>query len=308
MSREKIIINFPSNLGDVIICLLVLDRIRAHYPQGYIAAIASPKTREFLLRNSFIDDVIIFDKLWSFKQKMRFSFSLRGKYDTIVDLKNSFLPVVLGTKRRTPFCRKNLKGVHAKEVYLKVIDNLVPKKQSIRGDFILDDEEKRKWQSLQPGPFLFIACTSNSKLKFYPYDYLKKLVEVLKEDYPLVILGENKDRLFYKDILDMEGVVDLVGKTTMGDVHYLLKNYARLLLCVDSCIMHLGSYLNLPTVALFGATDPDRYGPWSDKATVLVNKSVACVPCLKAVCSFNRECMQIPSQNVKEAIASVWQT
>ena len=303
---KNIIINFPTNIGDTILGLPVLDKIKANYPEGKITAIVSGRTKDFLMRNNFIDEVVFFDKQWKFREKAKFAFYLRGKFDIMVDLKNSFLPVILSAKKRSPFLRRYPKNTHIKDKYLSLVKKIAPAGIKSRSDFILSDEEKNKWDKLSISPSLFIACTSLTMVKNYPYEYLKKAVKSLGEKYPIVILGSQKDREFYKDILSLEGVRDLVGETRMVDVFYLLRNYARVLLAVDSSILHMGSYLNIPLVGLFGPTHPDRSRPYSDKHSVLQNEGLPCLPCEKGSCDFNYECMKIDSERIIAAIGKLW--
>lgn len=300
--NKKIIINFPTNIGDTVIGLPVLDRLKTNYPQGKITAITSPKTEVFLKQNTFIDHTIIFCKKWGIKQKILFALSLAGKYDIFVDLKNSFLPVISGAKIKTPFIRKFPKNTPAKDMYLNLIKKFTSQDAKTKSEFIITEEEKNKWHSRNFSPVIFIACSSLSSKKRYPYVHLKAVVQNLKQTYPLVILGEKADRTFYKDILSEEGVVDLVGKTSISDIFYLLKNYARLIICVDSSIMHIASYLNLPIVALFGPTSANNYGPWSDNYIILQNKTLSCCPCESSQCKINHECMNITLKEIKEAI------
>lgn len=304
--NERILINFPTNLGDAIISLPVLDMIRASYPISKITAIASPRTREFLLRNAFIDEVVVFDKFWRPVHKMRFSLSLRGQYDIAVDLKNSFLPILLGAKRSTPFRRKITQKMRAKDIYLKIIERFAKVKDPKKSDFIFTEDEIRKWDDLELSPSLFIACSSRSNLKKYPQPLLKEVVSELCGKFPIVILGEERDRKFYGDILSIEGVTDLVGQTKLHDIAYLFRKYAKLLLCVDSSVLHLGSYLNIPLVALFGPTDPVKYGPWSEKFTVLRREDLECVPCQHARCKLHYDCMQIDPKEVIKAVKELW--
>jgi ADP-heptose:LPS heptosyltransferase len=298
----SIIINFPTNLGDTIISLPILDRLKTNFPESKITAIVSPQTKEFLLRNTFIDEVVVFDKAWKLRQKMRFSFSLRGKYDLIVDLKNSLLPVILGVKKRTPFCRNYPKDIHAKDMYLKLVQKIAPIFQNTKSTFLLEKKEKEKWSNLNLTKAIFVACSARSSIKCYSYSHLKEVInQLLKKGYSIVVLGTKEEVHFYKDILSLKGVIDLVGETKMSDCFYLLEKYASLVLCVDSALMHLASYLNLPIVALFGPTNIKRYSPWSANYVVLYRKDLNCVFCEKSFCE-NPRCMEILPQKVIEAI------
>ena len=304
---KDILINLPTNLGDVILALPTLDRLRASYPDSKLTAVVSPKTKDFVVRNNFIDEVVIFNKLWKTKQKMRFSLDLRGKYEVVVDFKNSLLPIILGARKHTPFIRRFPKNTHIKEKYLSLIEKLAPAKALSKSEFTLNDSEKKKWDSLGLSKSIFIACGSLSPLKEYPYEYLKEVVESLKKKHKIIILGTKKNRTVYKDILLLEGVFDLVGKTEMIDVYYLLKNWGQVVLGVDSSITHLASYLDIPVVAIFGPTSYERSQPWSKGSIVLQREDLDCLPCEKANC-FNIKCMRIEPQKVIKAIEQVAQS
>ena len=298
---ERIIFNFPTNLGDTILALPVLDKVKSSYPQAKITAIVSPKTKEFLLRNNFIDDVAVFDKRWRIREKMRFCRDLKGKYDLIIDFKNSLLPFLLGIRRRTPFWRKSCKDMHMKDEYLSLVRKITSQNTVIKkSSFLLTPQEEEKWHRENIPPSIFVGCSSRSAVKRYPY--LKEVIIDLVKDYPSVIVGRNEDREFYKDILKIRGVIDLVGKTTMSEVFFLLENYAILFLGVDSALLHLASYIDLPIVAIFGPTSSLRYGPWSTKSIVLRNENLLCSPCGRSICPYNSDCMKISPHRVIEAV------
>ena len=303
---KAIIVNFPTNLGDAILALPVLDRLRTNYLKAKITAIVSPRTKDFFLRNNFIDEVILFDKQWPAKQKLLFSFSLRGKYDLFIDLKNSFLPIISGAKKKTPMLRFFPKNLHIKEKYLLLIKRFGKLKSTKKCQFILTKSEKKQWEQLNLKPSFFIACSSLSPMKSYPYDLLKKLLKKISGKYSVVVLGEKRDRSFYKDILSLRDVIDLVGKTRMVDVFYLLKNYARILLGVDSSVLHLGSYLNIPIIAIFGPTHPKRSLPYSEKSLVITNQHLSCLHCEKGDCNLRNECMKIDPDRITKAIEQLW--
>jgi ADP-heptose:LPS heptosyltransferase len=219
-----------------------------------------------------------------------------------VDLKNSLLPIILGVKKRTPFYRNYPKDIHAKDCYLKLIQKIAPLPQNTKSEFLLEKEEKEKWGNLSLNKAIFVACSSRSSIKCYSYSHLKEVIhKLLKKDYPIVILGTKEEVHFYKDILSLKGVIDLVGKTKMSDCFYLFKKYASLVLCVDSALMHLASYLNLPIVALFGSTNIKRYAPWSSNCKVIYREDLDCIFCEKSFCE-NPRCMQIPPYRVIEVV------
>ena len=303
---RKIIINFPTNIGDAVLGFPALDKIKFNYQKAEITAIVSPRTKRFLKRNTFIDKTILFNKRWPIRQKIKFIMSLRGKFDLIIDFKNSFLPVLLGINKRTSFIRPYPKNMHIKNKYLALVDRLCLKDGEKRADFYLSPQEQKRWNDVDLEPSLFIACSSLTSIKSYPYTYLKKVVESLVKEIPVVILGQESDRKFYKDILSIQGVVDLVGKTALHEVVYLMKNYSNVLLAVDSSILHIGGYLNIPIVAFFGPTHPDRSAPFSDKFIILRNDELSCIACEKSKCMADYKCMDIAPERAIEAVKKLW--
>lgn len=302
---KKIIINFPTNIGDTIISLPVVDKIRANYPDSVITAIASARTIDFLKRNSFINEVIRFDKAWKVTEKIKFSFSLRNKFDIFIDLKHSFLPIIAASPKHTPFKRKQISGILAKDAYIKTIEHLAPKPAGEKSFFRLLNDEEMRWQQMKLQDSIFIACASRSSLKQYPGDYLRSVIETLSKRARVVILGEDSDKAYYKEIAKQKGIIDLVGKTRLYDIAYLLTRYAKLLLCVDSSILQLASYYDIPTVAIFGPTDQKRYGPWAKKSIVLRQESLSCAPCQTANCYRDNECMEISPTQVLDAVEEI---
>ncbi|MBC7293651.1 MAG: lipopolysaccharide heptosyltransferase II, partial [Thermoleophilia bacterium] len=65
--------------------------------------------------------------------------------------------------------------------------------------------------------------------------------------------------------------------------------------------MHVASALGIPTVAVFGPTDPAATGPLGC-ATTVVQEPVECSPCKLRHCPIDHRCMQrVSAERVAEA-------
>lgn len=305
MRVHRILINFPTNIGDTILALPSLDLIKGSYPQAKITAIATSNTQDFLKRHYFLDEVVLYNKQWPLREKIRFCLSLKNKYQLIVDFKNSLLPIILGVKRRTPFIRRKrfFSKIHSKDRYINLVAHLLKEKRVKKGEFFLEEGEKKKWDSLELNKAIFVATSSRSSLKVYPQENLREVIASLSKKFLIVLIGEKEEKDYYQGVSLFNNIINLVGQTTIFDIYYLLKKFALLLLSVDTSILHLGSYLNVPIVALFGPTSHFQFGPWSDKSLVLFNKEIKCRPCELSTCKFNYECMRgINPQDVVKAV------
>jgi len=78
--------------------------------------------------------------------------------------------------------------------------------------------------------------------------------------------------------------VNRVGKTKLSELIVALQG-CRLLVTNDTGTMHLAAALGVPTVSLFGSTEPSLTGPLGDQHRVL-RHHVPCSPCFKRECPF----------------------
>jgi len=88
-----------------------------------------------------------------------------------------------------------------------------------------------------------------------------------------------------REIRAPQGLEPLVaaGETSIGMLAALIARTA-LFLSIDTGTMHMASALGVPTVALFGPTDPGHHGPYGPPgSTVVLTSGVPCSPCKKPV-------------------------
>lgn len=118
------------------------------------------------------------------------------------------------------------------------------------------------------------------------------------------IVGTQRDSAVAQEILrhvQEARIRDLTGKTTLAELIDELLTH-RLVLTNDTGTMHLAAMLGIPTVALFGSTEPSLTGPMGEGHTILRHK-VECSPCFLRECPLDFRCMQaITPGEVVEAI------
>lgn len=82
----------------------------------------------------------------------------------------------------------------------------------------------------------------------------------------------------------------LQGKTSLGELLGVLSELS-FFLANDSGPMHLAAALGIPTLAVFGPTDPGETGPLGPRAR-FVREPVDCSPCLYRDCPIDHRCME----------------
>jgi heptosyltransferase-2 len=105
------------------------------------------------------------------------------------------------------------------------------------------------------------------------------------------LLGPSDSEEMAVTVAEVAGcpVPSLVGR----DRPALLPRLLTRLSCLvsgDTGVAHLAAALRVPTVTLFGPTDPRRTAPRARTARVLCRR-VACAPCFLAECPIDHVCM-----------------
>lgn len=100
-------------------------------------------------------------------------------------------------------------------------------------------------------------------------------------------------------------VENRIGKTTLDG---LIDGVSAcdMLLTNDTGTMHLAAFLGVPTVAVFGSTEPALTSPLGDFHEILRRK-VDCSPCFRRTCPIDFRCMtRIEPAEVSEAMNRIW--
>jgi ADP-heptose:LPS heptosyltransferase len=147
------------------------------------------------------------------------------------------------------------------------------------------------------------AATYQSKS--WPSEKFLELARILGEEHRLCVLllwgpGE-------------EEAADEIGRSIPGTVKApptgiarlgALIGTLRLLVGCDSGPKHLAVIQGIPTVTLFGPTDPHIWDPMTDRHRVLYDP-VECSPCRKQECIPNRCCAEIEPRRVADEVMDV---
>ncbi|MBV8815396.1 MAG: lipopolysaccharide heptosyltransferase II [Verrucomicrobia bacterium] len=140
------------------------------------------------------------------------------------------------------------------------------------------------------------------------WPYFAEAAKCLSERHGLQwhIFGTAKEQPLGTEIASQLGAaaVNLVGKTTLAELIAELSR-CRLLLTNDTGTMHLAAHLGVPTVAIFGSTEPALTGPIGAGHTIIRHR-VECSPCFLRTCPIDFRCMRrISVEEVVQAVEKV---
>jgi ADP-heptose:LPS heptosyltransferase len=92
----------------------------------------------------------------------------------------------------------------------------------------------------------------------------------------------------------------------LGELVALI-NRSALVVCNDSGPMHIAGVLNIPTIALFGPSDPHIWAPVGERNITLACAPMECMPCDQKHCPYEgNHCMtRISVDEVKRAVGRI---
>ena len=103
------------------------------------------------------------------------------------------------------------------------------------------------------------------------------------------------------------GCTNLIGKTSLAELIEKLSQ-CRLLLTNDTGTMHLAAFLGVPSVSIFGSTEPELTGPLGPDHRVL-RHHVECSPCFLRECPIDFRCMKaVQADEAVEAVLALLRT
>ncbi len=133
------------------------------------------------------------------------------------------------------------------------------------------------------GSIIVVHAGGGREIKQWNLDRFAEIANRLaaSRDAAIVLSGDAGDRALVDAVkAALEPAVrcvDLAGRADLVTLAAVLTR-ANLLVTGDTGPMHLAAALDVPVVAVFGPSDPTRWGPFSPRARV-VRVSLPCSPC-----------------------------
>jgi len=324
-------------LGDFILALPVLSNLNKSLRHSRLVIMGFPRILELVEKRYYADEVLSID------QKGMASFYVRdGSLDIPLShfFKQFGLVVVfgkeeggalLGNLRRV--CGGQLLSINSFPLggeRIHLTDHLL--RELRRYHFPIGDttprlyltEKDREWaknfyesKGLSPGErakTVVLHPGSGSKKKSWPLDRFLDLLNYLQKNVGSKILavigpaeGGEIERAFEKMKWEMGPDAPLLAKGfSLPELASLIEG-CRVFIGNDSGITHMAAALGIPTLALFGPTDPKVWAPRGENVTI-VAPEIPCCPCSREQffeCQLNDCIKGIKLTDVLESLAKL---
>lgn len=315
---QRILVKEVNWLGDLVMSLPALRAIRAAWPEAHLAVLVKKELASFFDGAAWIDDVIAYTVghgLSGLGDRRRIVGEIRSRhFDLGVLFPNSFESAlwltIAGVPRRAGYLAdargamlthkispsRHSLTAHQVHYWMAMVRATLGAAGSV-DEFGLDvdtahREKMRRWletkrkraarlYALAPG-------AAYGPAKEWPAARYAALIDLFaeREGAECVLVGAPSERARCEEVAarSKSGAMVAAGETNVGELIALL-SLSDGFVGNDSGCMHLAGALGIPTVAVFGSTNPARTSPLGPRTRVVYRK-LECSPCLARTCRF----------------------
>lgn len=322
---KRILIIKLRGIGDVILSTGIIKNLLAEFPGARIDYLTEKPSRAALTGIKEINEILLLERK-SNTQKLKLIMEIRKrKYDLVFDFfsnpTTALITFFSGARYRAGFPYRgrkyayNLFGpeerqkYHSADLHFKTLEELGIKVNSRELLFALTKEEKIfadsffKESGLSDKAVIGISPSGgwNSK-KCDPKKFAEFALAVHRRYNSELLLvwgpGDYNDADSIKSTLPVNSY--MAPPTTIKQMAALMGNCSAVI-ANDSGPMHISAAMGVPTLALFGPTDPALQGPYGEKNETVRLDSLECINCNLTECPRNQECFNdMPASLVLE--------
>jgi heptosyltransferase-2 len=315
--QGPLVVRSPNWLGDAVMALPAVRNLKTMLPDEPLAVAAPEKLAALWRRCPFVDRVI------ALRQPKNLPVTAaelaRGKFGTAVLLPNSLRSAAeawrAGIPQRAGYARgarsfflthpvavpvRNPARLHQRYYYLDLV-------AALGGPTEASLPKLRKQPTVVSGlRRLVLAICPGAEYgpaKRWPVENFVTVARhfIATRNAKIILLGAAGDVPIAEEFArHLPGIENRVGRTSLSEFMVTLVS-ARLVICNDSGAMHVASALGVPTLAVFGSTEPQLTGPLGLRSRVL-RHHVPCSPCFLRECPLDFACMK--SLTPESAIAA----
>jgi heptosyltransferase-3 len=355
---RRILVVMTRRIGDVLLSTPVIRSLRQAWPQAEIDVLVFTGTEGVLLGNPDINRILTVAPRAALGEHLRLLAKLWRRYNLALSLLAGDRPtlyaaiaaryrvglVVPGAKHRwkTALLSQTAEldnlGTHTVLMHLKLVESLGiapcyevvvawrPADERQLAELLPFDPQQESYAVLHVHPMY--------AYKMWRTDAWVELANWLHQQGLRVVLtgGNGTEELQYIErllALMPAGTTSVASRTGLGGVACLLSR-ARAYVGPDTVVSHMAAALGTPTVALFGPSNPVKWGPWPAgyrqnsnpyrmrgtqrvNNVVLVQGSGDCVPCMEEGCerhlaSLSKCLQELPVSSVIGALQELWRT
>lgn len=335
----KIVVRGANWIGDAVMTIPALRRLRKIYPDAAISLHTRAWAEGVFRDADFIDEIITIEGRGSVRSIIDQSRALRERnFDLAIVFPNSFESALVTRLARIPtragysteqrgFLLTNRLEVpawknesHESQYYLHLVDSLGAEGEPDERSELQVSSERRSEarnklvdEGVRSGRKLIGigAGSTNSVAKRWPAQSFSQLADLLaiEQDADVVFLGNENEADVSRAIIgcSREKHVDLTGRTDLAMATAILKEL-DLFVSNDMGLAHIAAAVGTPTIVIFGPTNENTTRPLGQHVEI-IREPVECSPCMLRECPIDHRCMtRISPERVFETASKMLET
>jgi heptosyltransferase II len=311
LSPFRILVRSSNWLGDAVMSAEAVRRIRRGRPDAHVTILTRAKLADFWRLVPEVDELIT---IGPGDSVFRVASKIRGRFDVAVVFPNSVRTAFEAWLARIP-----RRVGYARPLRRFLLNQFIPEPSAPRplqhqsGHYLriakqigADMVEKLdEMENPVPEPMVAGLCPGAEYGPAKRWTEFGAAARRLSERNRLhwLIFGTAQEKPIGAVLMSALGknATDLTGRTSLAELASQLRR-CRVLLTNDTGTMHLASFLGVPTVAIFGSTEPALTGPLGS-GHIIIRHHVECSPCFLRECPLDFRCMK--AVTVDEVIDAV---
>lgn len=316
---KKILCIKPRGIGDIILSTIILENLKSHFPSADIDYLTEGFARQSLINNPLVNKILVMGKT-EFPLKAALKIR-KEKYDLVLDLwsnpRSAQITFLSGVKYRAGFAYRGRKYAynilatssrgkcHSAEHNLEILKALnipvVSKKVSYytsQDDRNFAEDFFRSKDLSDANGVLGIIPAGGWESKRCDKEKWVEIINAFNAKYGFRTLilwgpGDEADSQYIRE------KIPSVIPAPPVDINKLSALIQKCTLCIanDSGPMHISAALGIPTIGLFGPTDPAGHGPYSPVGRYIRKEDLFCINCNLLTCPYDHECLKQLSVN-----------
>lgn len=311
---RKILCIKPRGIGDIVNSTIIIDNLKNFFPSATIDYLVEPFATHAVEYLPEVNKVInMKNREFPLKVALRIR---KEKYDLLLDTwcnpRTAQISFLSGVKYRVGFAYRGREYAynilatsargksHSAEHNLEILNPLnipvVSKRihYQIPDDIINDGKKFINANFKGNTKIIGIIPAGGWKSKRCDAEKWVEIINALSNKYSVQFLilwgpGDEQDATYIKENTGENCV--LAPNTSLIEMSGLIKN-CDIILANDSGPMHISAAMNIPTLGIFGPTDPEAHRPYAENSDYIIKDDLDCIICNKFECPFNHECMR----------------
>lgn len=352
---RRILVVATLRIGDVLLTTPLIRSLRRAWPQAKITVLVFAGTEGILQNNPDIDGIIAVSRRPTLFEHLHLLWRLWRSYDLAISTmtndratlyariggKHAVGALDAGAKHQwkrnllSQYSETEIVNTHTVLNYLRLADLLgIQRCQEVvmgwQAENIVSVRSAIPFD-VEVVPYVVLHAFPMYIYKAWRQDAWVELARWLEQNGMRIVLTGGNDSEEMANVKALQqlmpaGTVNVAGEFGFSEVAYLLSK-ARAYVGPDTVVTHLAAAVGTPTVALFGPSNPVKWGPWPKGYgrgeepyrmvgtqhvgnVVLLQGEGDCVPCMEEGCDHHNnslsDCLQkLPTRRVIDALSEL---